>query len=78
METHAGAVVVVGVRVVVVHVHAGQHGAARRTAHGRRHEGVVEGGAAVAQDTPRLRHVVERTCDEKCQRDIRDRTTRCS
>ena len=58
--TYGGTVVVVGVRVVVVRVHAGQHGAAGRTAHRRRHEGVVEVGAAVLKDPARLRHVVER------------------
>ena len=59
--TYGGTVVVVGVGVVVVRVHAGQHGAAGRTAHRRRHEGVVEVGAAVLENPACLRHVVQRT-----------------
>ena len=58
--TYRGAVVVVGVRVVVVRVHAGQHGAAGRTAHRRRHEGVVEVSAAILEDPACFRHVVQR------------------
>ena len=45
---------------MVVRVPAGQHGAAGRTAHRRRHESVVEVGAAILEDPARLRHVVQR------------------
>lgn len=55
-----GAVVVVGVDVVVVHVHAGQQAGARRAAHGRRHVRVPELRAAVAQQPQRARHEVQR------------------
>ena len=54
------AVVVVGVGEVVVHVETGQHRAAARTAHRRRHERVGERRAGVAQPTLRLRHVAHR------------------
>ena len=60
VETRA--VDVVGVDVVVVHVHARQHRAATGAAHGRRDEGVVEVRALVLQQAQRLRHVVHRAC----------------
>ena len=51
-----GAVLVVGVGVVVVDVLPRQHGGARRAAHGRGHKGVGEAGAAVLHDLARLVH----------------------
>ena len=56
------AVVIVRVREVVVYVEAGQHRAARRTAHRRRHERVGERGAGRCQRSLRLCHVVHRPC----------------
>lgn len=44
-----GAVIVVGEHVVVVRVEAGQHGGARRAAHGRRGETVLELRALLVQ-----------------------------
>ena len=63
--TYGGTVVVVCVRVMIVRVHAGQHGAAGRAAHWRRYEGVVEVGAAVLKDPARFRHVVQRPCNRQ-------------
>ena len=56
-----GAVLVVGEDVVVVRVEAGQHGAARGAAHGRRHEAVLELGALLAQVPVQLRHELQRS-----------------
>ena len=56
-----GAVLIVGVGVVVVHVLPRQHGGARRAAHGRGHKGVGEGGTAVLHDLPGLVHHLQRT-----------------
>lgn len=51
-----GAVLVVGVGVVVMHVLPGEDGGARGAAHGRGHEGVAEGRPALLHDLPCLVH----------------------
>ena len=51
-----GAVLVVGVGVVVVHVLPRQHGGARRAAHRRGHKGVGEVGATLLHDAAGLIH----------------------
>lgn len=56
-----GAVVVVGVHLVVVDVEAGQQGGAGRTAHGRGHVCVREVGTAVTKDAKGLGHEVHGT-----------------
>lgn len=56
------AVLVVGVRVVVVHVLARQDGGARRAAHGRGGEGVGEVGTALLHDASRLVHGLHGAC----------------
>lgn len=59
-----GAVLVVGVGVVVVHVLASQHGGARRAAHGRGDEGVDEGGSAALHDPPGFVHHLQGPCQD--------------
>lgn len=56
-----GAVLVVGVHLVVMDVHSGEDGRTRRTAHGRCGVGLREVGAPVLHEVHQLRHVVERT-----------------
>jgi hypothetical protein len=60
LPLRAGAIVVVGVDVVVVDVHPGQERGPRGTAHGRRDVGVPELGALVPDGAQRLRHKVQR------------------
>lgn len=61
LPLRARAVVVVGVHVVVVHVHPRQKGGPRGAAHGRRDVGVPELGTLVPYRPQGLRHEVERT-----------------
>ena len=50
------AVLVVGVDVVVVHILAREHGGPGGAAHGRRHEGVGEGGPLTLHNLPGFVH----------------------
>lgn len=59
-----GAVLVVGVGVVVVDVLAGEDGGARGAAHGRGHEGVGEVRPAPLHDAPGLVHHLHGTCNQ--------------
>lgn len=60
-----GAVLVVGVGVVVVDVLAGEDGGARGAAHGRGHEGVDEVRPALLHDAPRLVHHLHGACNQQ-------------
>lgn len=60
-----GAVLVVGVGVVVVDVLAGEDGGARGAAHGRGHEGVDEVRPALPHDAPRLVHHLHGPCKQE-------------
>lgn len=55
----AGAVAVVRVDFVIVHVQAGQHAASRRAAHRRRRVGVSELGSTIAKQLQRPGHEVQ-------------------
>ena len=59
-----GAVLVVGVGVVVVHVLSGEDGGPRGAAHGRGHEGVDEVRPALLHDAPGLVHHLHGTCKQ--------------
>lgn len=56
----AGAVVVVRVHLVIVHVHSRQQGRPRRTTHGGRNVRVPELGPLVSDGFQRLRHEIQR------------------
>lgn len=56
-----GAVLVIGVHLVVMDVHSGEDGRTRRTTHGRGGVGLREVGASVLHEVHKLRHVVEGT-----------------
>lgn len=60
-----GAVLVVGVGVVVVHVLPGEDGGAGGAAHGRGHEGVDEVRPALLHDAPGLVHHLHGTCKQE-------------
>ena len=60
-----GAVFIVGVGVVVVHVLPGEDGGARGAAHGRGHEGIDEVRPALLHDAPRLVHHLHGTCNQR-------------
>lgn len=58
-----GAVLVVGVGVMVVHILPGEDGGPRGAAHGRGHEGVDEVRPTLLHDAPCLVHHLHGTCN---------------
>lgn len=58
----AGTIIVVGEHFVVVNIHPGEQGAARRAAHWRRDVCVTKFGTAIPQQSQSSRHEIERTC----------------
>lgn len=60
-----GAILVVGVGVMVVDVLAGEDGGSRRAAHGCGHEGVDEVCPALLHDAPRLVHHLHGACEQR-------------
>lgn len=63
-----GAVLIVGVGVVVVYVLAREHRRAGRAAHGRRHEGVGEGGPLALHNLSGFVHDLQGPWKAQCQR----------
>ena len=59
-----GAILIVGVGVVVVDILPGEDGGARGAAHGRGHEGIDEVRPALLHDAPRLVHHLHGTCNQ--------------
>lgn len=68
-----GAILVVGIGVVVVDVLPGEDGGARGAAHGRGDEGVDEVRAALLHDAPRLVHHLHGTCNQSRREKERQR-----
>lgn len=74
LPRRGGAVLVVGVGVVVVDVLPRQDGGAGRAAHGRRGEGIGEMCAALLHDVPGFVHCLHGAWGVVALRDIKEKT----